>query len=70
MNHISEEALEEYVMRALPPLEISSVEEHLSICSACRGRLQTMDEYVIAMRSAATEIRKTQRGAKKRSARR
>ena len=29
------------------------LEEHLLICSACRDRLESTDEYLAAMRSAA-----------------
>lgn len=58
MNHISEEALEQYAMRTLPAAaELERLEEHLLICSECRNRLQMMDDYVAAMRSAAAKLR-------------
>jgi anti-sigma factor RsiW len=58
VNHISEEALEQYAMRTLPEAaELGRLEEHLLICSACRNRLQMMDDYVAAMRSAAAKLR-------------
>ena len=58
MNHISEEVLEQYAMRTLPEsAELGRLEEHLLICSECRNRLQTMDDYVAAMRSAAAKLR-------------
>jgi hypothetical protein len=37
--HISEEALERYVMRSLPDSEVESLEVHLFLCSDCRDRL-------------------------------
>jgi len=58
VNHISEEALEQYAMRTLPEAaELGRLEKHLLICSECRNRLQTMDDYVAAMRSAAAKLR-------------
>ena len=58
MNHISEEVLEQYAMRTLPEsAELGRLEEHLLICSECRNRLQMMDDYVAAMRSAAAKLR-------------
>jgi hypothetical protein len=40
--HISQEALESYVMRTLPDLEIEPLEVHLFICQECRDRLMTV----------------------------
>jgi hypothetical protein len=58
VNHISEEVLEQYAMRTLPEsAELGRLEEHLLICSECRNRLQMMDDYVAAMRSAAAKLR-------------
>ena len=58
VNHISEEALEQYAMRTLPEAaKLGRLEEHLLICSECRNRLHLMDEYVAAMRSAAAKFR-------------
>jgi predicted anti-sigma-YlaC factor YlaD len=45
-------------------VEIEPVEEHMLVCSECRDRLQSMDEYVAAMRSVAKTIRKTEERAK------
>jgi predicted anti-sigma-YlaC factor YlaD len=49
-------------MRTLPALESERLEEHLLICSACRDRLEAMDEYVAAMRLAAVTIRRVGHG--------
>jgi hypothetical protein len=43
-------------MRTLPEPETGYPEEHLLICSACRDRLESTDEYVAAMHSAAVTI--------------
>ena len=40
--HIPEDALEQYVMRTLPGLEIEPLEVHLFNCSECRDRLMTV----------------------------
>ena len=64
VSHISDETLEQYAMRTLPRVEIEPVEEHMLVCSECRDRLQSMDEYVAAMRSVAKTIRKTEERAK------
>jgi hypothetical protein len=40
--HISQEALESYVMRTLRDLEIEPLEVHLFICQECRDRLMTV----------------------------
>jgi predicted anti-sigma-YlaC factor YlaD len=63
VSHISDETLEQYAMRALPRVEIELVEEHMLVCSECRDRLQSMDEYVAAMR--AETIRKNEERAKR-----
>ena len=43
---------------ARPAPEVESLEEHLLICGGCRERLESTDEYVAAMRSAAAKVRK------------
>jgi len=40
--HISEEAMESYVMRTLPDSEIEPLQVHLFICEECRDRLVTV----------------------------
>jgi hypothetical protein len=57
VNHISEEALDQYSMRSLPLSEIGPLEEHLLICPECRDRLKATDAYVAAMKSAAAKVR-------------
>jgi predicted anti-sigma-YlaC factor YlaD len=45
--------LELYAMRTLPESACATLEEHLLICSECRGCLQTTEQYVAAMKAAA-----------------
>ena len=40
--HISEEAMESYVMLTLPDSEIEPLQVHLFICQECRDRLVTV----------------------------
>ena len=61
MNHISEEALEQYAMRTLPEAaELGWTRRALLIRFECRNRLGMRDEYVAAMRSAAAKLRSRQ----------
>jgi hypothetical protein len=39
--HIPQEAIESYVLRSLPDLEIEPLEVHLFVCRECRDRLVT-----------------------------
>jgi uncharacterized CHY-type Zn-finger protein len=56
VQHIAEDALEQYAMGAFPELEAGPLEEHLLICSVCQDRLQTTDHYVAAMCAAAKRV--------------
>ena len=58
VEHISEDDLEHYAMRTLPAPESDELEEHPLFCSACRDRLTATDQYVVAMRAAAGEMRR------------
>jgi len=62
MKHISEDDLELYAVGALSELVAERLEEHLLGCSKCQERLETMDEYVRAMRMAAERIGRDERG--------
>jgi len=56
-NHIAEDVLERYVMAKLSEAEVIPVEEHLLVCERCRQRAEGLDEFVDAIRSAATSRR-------------
>ena len=59
-QHPSDDTLEAYVMRTLPEMEVGPFERHLIICLLCRRRFNETDEFVTAMRAAATEHRRIQ----------
>jgi hypothetical protein len=50
----SDDVLEQY---ALGNPVLPEVQEHLVICSACLDRLEEVDEFIAAMRSAAARCR-------------
>jgi hypothetical protein len=56
VRHPSEDSLERYSMGTLPGSETGPLEEHLLLCNHCRDRLESTDEYVAAMRAAASEL--------------
>ena len=57
-EHALEEDLERYAMATLPEAEAEVLEEHLLICPLCQERLTESDEYLRAMRSAASKLRR------------
>ncbi len=57
LEHALEENLERYSMATLPEAEAEILEEHLLICPLCQERLTESDEYLRAMRSAASKLR-------------
>jgi hypothetical protein len=56
-EHALEEDVERYSMATLPEAEAAILEEHLLICPLCQERLTESDEYLRAMRSAASRLR-------------
>ena len=62
VEHATDDTLERNAMRTLPAPESERLEEHLLICSACRDRLESTDQYVAAMRAAGKirEIEKSE----------
>jgi anti-sigma factor RsiW len=58
VEHVTEDDLERYAMRTLSAPESDHLEEHVLICQSCRDRLESTDEFVAAMRSAAARIRR------------
>jgi hypothetical protein len=56
-EHALEEDLERYSMATLPEAEAELLEEHLLICTLCQERLTESDEYLRAVRSAASKLR-------------
>ena len=54
MDHVSDDVLEQY---ALGDPVLPEIEGHLLICSTCLHRLEGIDEFIAAMRSAAARCR-------------
>jgi len=54
--HITEDVLESYELRSLAEPAAEAVEEHLLICGECRGRAQTVQAYLSAMRSGLRRL--------------
>ena len=60
MVHISDDDLERYALQSLPEAELAALEEHLLICSECRGRLEAIEPYVVSMHAALATLRKNE----------
>ena len=60
-RHMDGEELEQYSVGAGSPEDTAALEEHLLTCEQCRDQLQSTDEYVLAIRSAARHERQTER---------
>ena len=61
-EHPGEEALERYSMGTLPEGELPPFEEHLLVCGSCQDQLAAIDDYVIAMRTAAARLEQEEAG--------
>jgi predicted anti-sigma-YlaC factor YlaD len=48
--HGSDEQIESYVLGRMSDLDIPVLEEHLLVCSGCRERLDSMEQFVVGMR--------------------
>lgn len=55
-SHANDDSLEKYSMGSLADPDLTKLEEHLLICAPCRSRLEEVDEYVAAMRGAASQL--------------
>jgi hypothetical protein len=53
-GHPNDDAVERYSLGALEPEEEAAFEEHLLLCEFCQQRVSDADDYVRAMRTAAT----------------
>ena len=56
-RHMDGEELEQYSVGASSPELTADLEDHLLTCEECRNELQNIDEYVFAMRGAASQER-------------
>jgi len=50
--HFPDHLLESYAMGKLSDQESEPVEEHLLLCSVCQERLDELDDFVLAMKTA------------------
>jgi anti-sigma factor RsiW len=62
--HISDDALEEYALGALPGGDFAPLNEHLQDCPACQIALAEIAEYVEVMKAALLELQSAQNGEK------
>src|SRR5450631_2061581 len=59
--HLDTEELEKYSMVATAIEDVAPVEEHLLICEYCQDRVQETEEYLVALRIAAQQMRRDER---------
>lgn len=54
--HVSDDHLELYALDRLEPAQIDVVEDHLILCDPCRGRLDEVGSFAIAMRESLRRV--------------
>jgi anti-sigma factor ChrR (cupin superfamily) len=54
--HFPDDVLEKYAMGSLSNLDCGPFEEHLPLCEDCRTRLMKVEEYILVVRAALTEL--------------
>jgi hypothetical protein len=54
-SHPSEEILEEYALRRLPEALTAPLEEHLLLCPRCQDAVIAFDNFVAALKGAASQ---------------
>jgi hypothetical protein len=50
--HGTEDQLEQYALGRLPGSDLPLLEQHLTICAACRERLDRIEDFALGMREA------------------
>ncbi|MEZ5354387.1 MAG: hypothetical protein R2762_17260 [Bryobacteraceae bacterium] len=55
-GHPDEDAVEQYSLGTMPDDEQALFEEHMLLCELCQKRVEETDNYVRALRTAATRI--------------
>jgi hypothetical protein len=56
--HMDEEKAEQYALGDIAEDEIAQCDEHLLVCEACRQRVQQADEWLLAVQTAASRLRR------------
>jgi hypothetical protein len=54
--HFPDDVLEKYVLGSLSNLDCGPLREHLPLCEDCRTRLTKVEEYILVVRAALTEL--------------
>jgi hypothetical protein len=54
--HFSDEVLEKYALRSLSNWDRRPLDEHLPRCKDCRTRLMKVEEYILVVRAALSEL--------------
>ena len=62
--HISDDALEDYTLGALPGGDFAPLNEHLRHCPTCQIALAEISEYVEVMKAAILELQNAEDGEK------
>jgi hypothetical protein len=52
--HGTEDQLEQYALGRLPDSDLPLLEQHLTICAACRETLEGVEDFALGMREALT----------------
>ena len=65
-RHVDAEDLERYSIGSSPPDAIPPIEEHLLTCEGCQDRLLETDDYLLAMRTSAEQLRREVKAVKRR----
>ncbi len=63
-HHMNDEQIENYSMGRIAEEECERCEEHLLICESCQNRVTEMDEYILAIAAAGSELRRQPRRPK------
>ena len=50
MRHMTEDALEQYVLRHLSETEVNEIEKHVGSCSRCQQQLASTKDFIDALR--------------------
>jgi methionine-rich copper-binding protein CopC len=54
--HLSEEAIEKYILGRMAEPEVDALEQHLLLCEFCRDQVQKSEAFVQAFRSVAPHV--------------
>jgi hypothetical protein len=55
-SHFPDGVLEQYALGTLFSLDYGPLEEHLMLCKTCQTRLMEVEEFVLVIRAALTQL--------------